>query len=130
MEIVLGIAIALAVGFFVMICGFDRDRSLYPVIVIVIASYYELFAVIGGGTALGQETAAFAVFVAAAVIGFRTSLWIVVAALAAHGLFDWFHGGMIDNPGVPQWWPLWCLSFDLAAAVFLAWRIRSAAIAA
>ena len=32
------------------------------------------------------------VFVVAAVAGFKSSAWIVVAALAGHGVFDAFHG--------------------------------------
>lgn len=81
MEYFVGVAVALGVGLFTTVAGLDRDRSLYPVILIVIASYYDLFAVMGGGAALGWETGVFAVFLGAAVIGFRTSLWVVVVAL-------------------------------------------------
>lgn len=61
-----------------------------------------------------------AAFFALAVAGFRTSLWLVVAALAAHGVFDFFHHRLIRNPGVPPWWPGFCLACDVLAAVFLA----------
>ncbi len=55
------------------------------------------------------------------------NLWIVAAALALHGLFDIVHGGVVRNPGMPAWWPAFCSSYDLAAAAWLAWRIRSTA---
>lgn len=123
MEYFVGVAVALGVGLFTTVAGLDRDRSLYPVILIVIASYYDLFAVIGGGAALRSETLVFAAFALAAVIGFRTNLWIVVVALVGHGLFDWYHGQLIENAGVPAWWPMWCLSYDVAAGAYLAWRL-------
>jgi hypothetical protein len=66
---------------------------------------------------------ALAAFAGVAAIGFRTSPWFVAAGLAAHGLFDFFRGGLIANPGVPAWWPNFCLSFDLVAAAWLAWRL-------
>ncbi|MEO8177059.1 MAG: hypothetical protein ABI626_10435 [Sphingomicrobium sp.] len=115
-----GVGLALTVALFARIVGFDRDRAFYPVVLVVIASYYGLFAVMGGdGTDLVLETIGFIAFAAAAAIGFRTSLWVVVAALAAHSVFDFFHHTLIDNPGVPVWWPTWCLSYDVAAAACL-----------
>jgi hypothetical protein len=32
---------------------------------------------------------------------------------------------VIDNPGVPPWWPAFCGAYDVAAAVYLAWLLRS-----
>lgn len=124
LPILTGLSLAPAVAAFALLAGFDRDRSFYPTVLIVIASYYALFAVMGGdGTVLAREAPGFLLFCAAAAIGFRTSLWIVVGALAGHGLFDAFHGQLISNPGTPHWWPAFCLSYDLAAAACLALRI-------
>ena len=50
--------------------------------------------------------------------------WIVVAALAGHGVFDAVHGYVIENAGVPAWWPAWCLAYDVGAAAWLAWLIK------
>jgi hypothetical protein len=50
--------------------------------------------------------------------------WLVVAGLALHGVFDFFHHAIITNPGVPVWWPGWCLSYDVVAAAYLAALIR------
>jgi hypothetical protein len=44
---------------------------------------------------------------------------LIVAALAGHGVFDFFHHLFIHNPGVPLWWPGFCLSFDILASIFL-----------
>jgi len=104
------------------VVGLDRDRAFYPTITVVVASYYVLFAVIGGSTdALLIETAVATVFLAMALVGFKYSLWLVVAALAAHCILDVFHGQLIANPGLPAWWPAFCLSYDGVAAGYLAY---------
>lgn len=127
MEYLIGVALALAVSLSARWIGFDRDRAFYPTVLIVIASYYVLFAVMGGSLqALAVESAVLAGFLLLAIAGFKLSPWVVVAALLGHGLFDWFHPGIIDNPGVPAWWPGFCLGYDLAAAAFLGWVIRDA----
>ena len=41
-------------------------------------------------------------------------------ALVGHGVFDLVHRFFIDNPGVPQWWPGFCLAFDALLGGFLA----------
>jgi hypothetical protein len=125
-ALVVGALLAFAVGLFATGIGLDRDRAFYPVVAIVIASYYALFAVMGASThALVLESLVGTVFLAAAVSGFKSSLWLVVAALAAHGIFDLGHGTVISNPGVPSWWPHFCLAFDVTLAAYLAWRLRS-----
>ena len=47
----------------------------------------------------------------------------VVAALAGHGLFDFVHGHLIANPGVPVWWPSFCAGFDLMAGACMGWLL-------
>jgi hypothetical protein len=131
MALVAGAVVALAVGLLGTGAGLDRDRAFYPVVTIVTASYYALFAVLGGShRALVLETLAGLVFVAAAITGFKRSLWLVMLALAAHGIFDLTHGALIFNPGQPPWWPAFCLTFDLMAAAYLAWRLRIGGIRA
>jgi hypothetical protein len=125
MPYLAGIVLALTVSGLATLVGLDRDRAFYPTVLVVIASYYVLFAVIGGsGHALVVETAVMTGFLLVAVIGFKKSLWLVVAALAAHGVFDLFHGRVVANPGVPAWWPAFCLTYDVTAAAFLAWLLR------
>jgi hypothetical protein len=120
-EYLIGVGLALAVCTFALLTGFDRDRVFYPTMVLVVAHYYILFAVLGSSTrALLLESLAAVIFFAFAVAGFKTSLWLTVAALAGHGVFDFFHHLLVHNPGVPMWWPGFCLSFDVLAAAFLA----------
>lgn len=131
MEYVIGIVLGLGICGLGTIVGFERDRALYPVMLIVIASYYALFAILGGDSgALAAEVAIATVFVCLAVIGFRTSLWIVAAALLGHAGLDLVHGHVVDNAGVPAWWPMFCASIDAFAAFYLAWRLLSNGIGA
>jgi len=125
MEYVIGIVLALAVSGMATVVGFDRDRAFYPVVAMVIASYYGLFAVMGGSTAtLLAESIVIAAFVMISIVGFKLNLWLIVAALFAHGVFDFIHARLIANPGVPVWWPGFCLTYDIAAAGYLAWILR------
>jgi hypothetical protein len=126
MALLVGALLAFAVGLFATMSGLDRDRAFYPTVTIVIASYYSLFAVMGASTrALVLESLVGGAFVAAAILGFRSSLWVVVIALAAHGVFDLAHGAVMSNPGVPHWWPAFCLTYDATAAGYLAWLLTS-----
>lgn len=121
MEYLVGVLLALGVGVFATLARLDRERSFYPVVLIVIASYYALFAVMSGSlAALIAEAPVIALFAAVAVLGFKWNLWLVVAALAGHGLFDLVHPHLIANRGVPAWWPMFCLTYDLTAAAYLA----------
>jgi hypothetical protein len=114
--------LALLVSGLARLVGFDRDRAFYPTILVVIASYYILFAVMGGSIrALVVESMVMSAFVLAAVAGLKCNLWLVVAALGAHGGFDIFHAHIVHNPGVPEWWPAFCLAYDVGAAASLAW---------
>lgn len=125
MGYLIGATLAAVVGLLATLVGFDRDRAFYPTVMIVIASYYVLFAVSGGAmSVVVTEAAVMALFAGVALAGFRRSLWLVVGALVAHGIFDWLHGSMIANPGVPPWWPQFCLAYDVVAAVYLAIRLR------
>jgi hypothetical protein len=125
MPYVIGIVLSVSVALFARRVGFDRDRAFYPTVLMVIASYYVLFAAMSGSThTVLLESATLTVFVIAAVAGFKSSAWIVVAALAGHGMFDALHQNVVENSGVPGWWPPFCLAYDLGAAGSLAWLIK------
>jgi hypothetical protein len=124
MEYIIGLVLGLGVCGLGTVSGLERDRALYPVMMIVIAAYYDLFAVIGGDSGvLGLEMTFSAAFVLLALIGFRTNLWIVAAALLGHAAFDLSHSHLLTNEGVPAWWPPFCASIDAFAGVYLAWRL-------
>jgi hypothetical protein len=124
---VVGIVLSIGVAVFAKWVGFDRDRAFYPTVLIVIASYYVLFAaMIGSIETVLLESIVMALFVIAAVAGFKRSPWIIVGALVAHGVQDAVHGHIVANSGVPAWWPAWCLAYDVGAAGALAWLLMRA----
>ena len=121
MEYLIGVVLGAATCVFALLSGFDRDRAFYSTMVIVVATYYILFAVMGNSTtALVMESLAAAAFLVMAVAGFKKGLWLVAAGLAGHGVFDLFHHLLIQNPGLPVWWQGFCMSFDIVAGGFLA----------
>ncbi|MEP7066616.1 MAG: hypothetical protein ABI889_11325 [Gemmatimonadota bacterium] len=127
LPLLIGIALALAVSAYAAWIGLDKDRAFYPAVLLVVASYYVLFSVMGANTRTTiQEILLAMIFLLAASIGFRRNLWIVAAAIAAHAILDAFHGAVVSNPGVPAWWPAFCSAFDLTAAAFLAFVLRRA----
>jgi hypothetical protein len=120
MEYLIGVVLSLAVMVFALLTGFDRDRVFYPTVLVIIGSYYILFAVMGASAqTIWVESLVAGSFLAIAVVGFKTNLWLVAVALAGHGVFDFFHHRFIENPGVPVWWPGFCLGFDVIAGGFL-----------
>lgn len=119
----LGLAIWLAAG----VLRFNRDRSFYPTLLIVIASYYVLFALMFDRS-VALEVAIASVFTAMAVAA--ALKWPVLAGwgLLLHGLFDFTRGGFIGDAGAPVWWPAFCggvdvvLGLGLLGAYFLSSR--------
>ena len=124
MEYVIGLTLSAAVVWFATVVGLGRDRSFYPTVLIIIGSYYVLFAAMGASRhTLLAETVVAGIFLLLAVLGFKRSLWVIVVGSIGHGLFDFVHHFFIDNPGVPRWWPGFCLAFDVAFGVLLALRL-------
>jgi hypothetical protein len=127
MEYLIGLVLAVAVAGFATAIGLDRERAFYPTVLIVIASYYVLFAVMGGSTrALWIEIVVASGFLLFAVLGFKRGLWFAAAAIIGHGVFDFVHHLFIENPGVPRWWPGFCLTFDVIFGAWLAVRLLRA----
>ena len=126
MEYLIGVILTVAVAAFAAVIGFDRERAFYPTVLIVIASYYALFAVMGASTrTLIIESTVAGVFVLFAVLGFKGNYWLVVTAFIGHGVFDSVRHFFIDNPGVPQWWAGFCLASDVVFGAWLAVLIIS-----
>ncbi len=122
MEYLVGITLALFFCAAAAGLGMDRERAFYPAVLIAVASYYLAFAVVDGRhPVMASELAIAAVFIAAAVAGFKRSPWIAVVALGGHGVMDIFHHHLVHNAGVPQVWPGFCMAFDVTAAAVVAW---------
>ena len=129
MEYLIGGLLALAVAGLATVVGLDRGRAFYPTLLIVIATYYVLFAVMGAsGRVLGMEIAVATGFSLLAIVGFKKNLWLVAAALVGHGIFDFVHHLVIDNPGVPHWWPGFCLTVDGIVGAWLALRLMTRSV--
>ena len=131
MEYLVGVLVAVVVAALGVVVGFDRERCFYPTVLIVVGSYYALFAAMGASTGVvGMETVVGAVFLGLAVLGYKKNMWLVAAAIAGHGVFDGVHHWVIDNPGVPVWWPGFCGSADVVLGGWVAgclWRGKLAA---
>lgn len=120
LALIVGSLAAAGVGLFAHVVGYDRDRAFYATVLTVVGMLYVLFAVMAGGEGLLPEVGFFAVFAALAAVGFRWSMWIIAAGLALHGLFDFVRYSVLIAPGAPSWWPAFCGSYDIVAAVSLA----------
>ena len=124
MEYLIGLLLSLAVAGLAIVIGLDRERAFYPTVLIVIASYYVLFALMGASTrALVIEIVVASGFLLVAIIGYKRNLWLIAGALVGHGIFDMVHGLLFENPGVPHWWPGFCLVFDVILGSLLAVRL-------
>ena len=130
MALLVGLLLAMAVGVMATASGLDRDRAFYPAVTMTIALYYVLFAVMGGSTRALVVESLIAVF---------SSCWRSSASGLHSGSSSWrsrpmamdlWHGTIIANPGVPAWWRDCCLTYDLVAAGYLGWRLRSRRIRA
>lgn len=124
MEYLVGFVIAVVVAGLGSGVGFDRERSFASTILIVVAAYFVLFALMGGSSrALVLETAVASGFLLMAVVGFRKYHWLLPAGIVGHGVFDFFHHWLIENPGVPPWWPGFCMTFDVLFGAWLFWLL-------
>jgi hypothetical protein len=117
---VVGVLVAAVVAAFGKVTRFQEDRGFYPTVLIVIASYYVLFAVLGGSSyALFWELVVTFGFSAIAVFPSSRGPLLVGIGITAHGLFDLVHHVIIQNPGVPSWWPIFCASVDVPLGVWV-----------
>jgi hypothetical protein len=124
MEYVIGLTLAGAVALFATVVGLARERSFFATVLIVVGSYYVLFAAMGASSrTLLAEIVVAGIFLLLAVLGFKGSLWVLAVGLIGHGIFDFVHHFLIDNPGVPRWWPGFCMAFDVAFGVLLGVRL-------
>ena len=114
----IGAVLAASIFLFARWQRWDHDSSLYPTVLIVIAQYYVLFALIDGAeNALIFQLIVACLFVLVAIIGRNAGGPIIAFAIMAHGIYDlgfhWFGTG----GGVPIWWPAFCSAVDLILGV-------------
>jgi Family of unknown function (DUF6010) len=120
MPVVVGVLLAVGIAALAKFTRFDEDRSFYSTVLVIIASYYVLFAVLGGsGHALVWELIIVVAFSTVAIIGALFLPTLVGMGIVAHGLFDIVHDVLIENSGVPAWWPSFCASVDVLLGIWV-----------
>jgi hypothetical protein len=78
MEYVIGLALAAAVAWFATVVGLARERSFYATVLIVVGSYYVLFAAMAASRrTLVAEIVVSGIFLLFAVLGFKGNLWLL-----------------------------------------------------
>jgi uncharacterized membrane protein HdeD (DUF308 family) len=126
MPIVVGVLLGIAIAALAKFTRFDEERSFYSTVLVIIASYYVLFAVLGGSShALVWELLIAVAFSTVAIIGALFLPTLVGIGIIAHGLFDLVHDMIIENPGVPTWWPAFCGSIDVVLGLWVMTLARS-----
>lgn len=111
---VVGALLAIGIAVLAKFARFDQARSFYSTVLIIIASYYVLFAVLSGsGHTLVWKLVIAVVFSTVAIVGALFLPTLVGTGIIAHGLFDLVHDVFIENSGVPTWWPSFCASIDV-----------------
>lgn len=117
-ALIVGITLASVIAAGGRITRFDMDRGFYATVLIVIASYYVLFAFIAQQAILPEAIAA-SLFSAIAVLGAYRWMPLIGIGILLHGVFDLIHPFIIDNPGVPLWWPAFCGGVDIVLGAWV-----------
>ena len=109
---------ALLLAIFAKVTRFDQDKSFYPTVLIVIASYYILFAFIYGEGVITEVIVA-TIFLLAALVGALYLPIITGIGIIVHGVFDLIYPIVINNGGVPSWWPAFCAGVDITLGAWV-----------
>lgn len=122
LELIIGILLGIFIVLLAIKTGFDKDSSFYPVLLIVIAFYYVLFAFQTNNTyEIIFETGIALLFSIIAILGHHKHIKIVGIALILHGIYDLFQGNIVFSTNLPQWWPLFCLGVDVTLGIWILW---------
>jgi len=123
LPIIIGLILAASMAFLARVTHFDRDRSFYAVVLIVIATYYVLFACIANEAILTEILFA-SIFSVIAIAGALRWPLLLGVGIFMHGVFDVVHGYIISNSGVPEWWPAFCASIDVALGLWVIYLVK------
>ncbi len=129
MDYLGGAVAAACVCAFGTLVGYDRDRAYYPMVLALLTMVST--AVAAADTSLGsvaRDLGVFAAFLAVAVLGYRTSLWLVIAGFLAHAAIATARASALIDVGGPAWWTASSFSFDLVVGVYLGWKLQAGSI--
>lgn len=118
-----GVALAIVLAVAGRATKFDRDRSFFATILIVIATYYVLFSFISF-EAMAIEIVIASVFSIIALVGALRWPLLLGAGIFLHGVFDLIHVQLIDNSGVPVWWPSFCAGVDVVLGIWVIYLVQ------
>lgn len=122
-EFIIGVILAIVIAIFAKMSKFDKEPSFYSTVLIVIASYYVLFAFISFES-IGIEILIASIFSIVALAGaFRWPILLGLGILT-HGVFDFVHSSFINNSGVPQWWPAFCAGVDIVLGLWVMYLVK------
>lgn len=129
MQIVLQLLIGVvACGVFIILArrlSWEQELRLYAQALVIAALIYVGFAareVTFGWMAL--ELTGLAMFTLAAVLGVKTSTWMLALGWGVHAAWDVMLHKLTDVAFVPHWYPAVCVGFDLLLAAYIAVQIR------
>lgn len=119
---IIGLAAGIALVLYARIIGLTRDPGFYPTLLGAIASYYLVFAIDGSTTPLNLifHVCVFLTFIALATAGYLIWYGFTSLGLVLHAGLDLFIHYQPTDPS-PDWWSLFCLSFDLVLAASMVW---------
>ena len=126
-EGIAGIAVGLAT---IALARIVRgQRWMYSIGLVVLPTLYILFALRAGETALIAKEALYgAPFLIGgflfAFAGIRHSAAMVGVLWVLHGVYDVVHHRLFANPGVPDWYPVWCCAVDIVVGAYVLWMSR------
>lgn len=120
------VLIGLSLGFATILLARKNNREgwLYSAAVISLPLIYVTFALFDGDfNAAVRELLFGAPFIiggtASLVFRMKMSSRIIGILWLAHGLFDVVHDRLFANPGVPEWYPLFCAAVDVVIGAYL-----------
>jgi hypothetical protein len=99
--------------------------TVHALCIVLIASVYIGFAVADGRPrVIAAETVVAAIFVIVAATAVTRSVWLLVAAYAAHGIKDFWQERrrFVANT---RWWPPFCATIDWLVAAILVVEIAA-----
>ncbi|MGB3725415.1 MAG: hypothetical protein WA981_06585 [Glaciecola sp.] len=118
LAVFIGVVLSLLLIFTAKFTRFDRDVSFYPSILIFIASFYILFAVIAGHSVI-REISISSFFIVLALYGAYKSLFVVGFAIALHGVYDILHLLQFKDTVAPLWWAPFCAAVDFVIGMWV-----------
>ena len=105
------------------------ERWLYSLGLLTLPGIYTFFALQAGELTVGIKEVIYGVpYVVAglffAFVSVRRSAVVVGVFWLLHGLYDLVHSRLITNPGVPDWYPIFCFVVDGVVGSYLLWLSR------